>query len=119
MQLEEFTFENSLHENNYEIYMASLPKNLRLSLHIQGAVYVIAFLEMKSEGAARYIFDYVRHSLSPGFFDNPDTERVAVALTGRLWEAVCCAWEDEGMMFSTAMATLDFLKFLNADLNKG
>ena len=119
MLTEKFAYVDSCHEKNYKIYMTSLPDDLHFSLALKRAIYFIALIETKSVGAAKYIFDYVDRSLSPGFFDNPDTERLAVALTGRLWEAVCCAWEDEGMMFSTAMATLDFLKFLNADLNKG
>lgn len=110
-----FIFKNEDHENNYEIYKDSIPENLHFSLELKRAIYFIAFIETKSVGSAKYIFDYVNRSLSPGFFDNPDCERVAKALANHLLKATYFALENDWLMFFCEAVQLSFSEIGNCD----
>ena len=93
--MKKFSFKNRKHEFNYRVQINLMPMELRESAEIQAVIYFIALLECASPDAAEYIFEFVRRSLLPGFFDTLDIEIVAKTLARRLWEATYIGFKED------------------------
>lgn len=115
MKTENIVFKNEYHELNYRILMNLIKEYLRSYKEIQAAVYLIALVETYSVGASKYIFCFVEKSLEQGFFDNPDTNRVAISLANRLWNTAYLAFEDDFVIYFYEVVALNLFEILDRD----
>ena len=111
--MKNITFKNGIHEINYQIQ--SLSAHLTENKELQAAINFISLIEMKSAGATEYIFEFVNRSLPSGFFDNPDSDRVAGAFALRIWYATYLALEGEWEQRFFEAVSLNLLTILGRD----
>ena len=114
--MKKFSFKNRKHEFNYRVQINLMPMELRESAEIQAVIYFIALLECASPDAAEYIVKFVRRSLLPGFFDNPDTEIVTEFLVRRLWEATYIGFKEDFSYYFFEAFSLGLGEILNCGL---
>ena len=114
--MENIIFKNGKHEINYRIQMNLIPSHLRDNKEIQSAIYFISLVETQSVGISEDIFRFVSHSLPVGFFDNPETDKLAKALALRFFDASYLALEEEWNSYFLEAMSLDL--FLILDRNK-
>lgn len=114
--MKELKFKNRQHELNYRVQMNSIPAELRSLPEIQAAIYFIALLECASPDAAEYIWRFVRRSLLPGFFDNPDTKVIVEFLARRLWEATYIAFREDFLYYFCEAFLLGLGAILHCDM---
>lgn len=115
MQSEKIIFKNECHGVKYRLYMQSFPEYLRMSAEVQAAIYFIAFIESDGSEVAKYLFAYIEHSLSPCFFDNPDTKSLTNLLARRLWTGIYLAFREEWLKYFSEVVELDILKILKRE----
>ena len=115
MKIENLIFKNKIHEFNYRFLMNLIKEHLRSYTNIQAVVYLIALMETNSVGASKYIFDFVEKSLEYGFFDNPNTDRVADSFANRLWNAAHLAFEEDFFVYVCEVASSNLFGFLDGD----
>ena len=113
MKIENLIFKNKIHEFNYRFLMNLIKEHLRSYTNIQAVVYLIALMETNSAGASKYIFDFVEKSLEYGFFDNPNTDRVADSFANRLWNAAHLAFEEDFFVYVCEAVLINLFEILN------
>ena len=114
--MKKIIFKNGKHETNYRIQIQLIPEHLQKNKEIQAAIYLVALIDSQSAGAAKYIFRFVSHSLPVGFFDNPETDKLAKALALRFFDSSYLALEEEWNSYFLEAMSLDL--FLILDRNK-
>ena len=110
--MEKITFKNKTHEINYRIQMNLIPAQLRANKEIQSAIYFISLVETQSAGVSEDIFRFVKHSLPVGFFDNPETDKVAKELALRFFDASYLVLEEEWNSYFLEAMSLDLFSIL-------